>query len=142
MDNQARRAAIRWTYDPPDPETFGALFETTGWNDSYRATVSDLGLALDRSWKVISAYEGNELVGVGRVVSDGSLHAMIYDLIVRPSHQGQGIGSAILKKLVSACRTEGIRDIQLFSASGKAGFYERHGFRPRPADAPGMELVE
>ena len=32
------------------------------------------------------------------------------------------------------------RDIQLFCAKGKAGFYERFGFLPRPQDAPGMEI--
>ncbi len=51
------------------------------------------------------------------------------DLIVRPDYQGRGIGSRILQELVERCR-----------ARGKAGFYERHGFAARPADAPGMQL--
>jgi len=33
-----------------------------------------------------------------------------------------------------------IRDLQLFSARGKDGFYRRHGFSIRPDAAPGMEI--
>ena len=65
---------------------------------------------------------------------------MIYDLIILPSHQGQGIGSEILSRLVSKCRAAGIRDVQLFSAPGKSTFYAKRGFKARPSDAPGMRL--
>jgi GNAT superfamily N-acetyltransferase len=79
------------------------------------------------------------LRGSGRVIADGVLHALIVDMIVLPSHQNRGIGRAILSRLVERCRAAGIRDIQLFCARGKSGFYERCGFIARPADAPGME---
>jgi len=80
------------------------------------------------------------LVGFGRVVSDGVLYGMIYDMIVEPTHQGRGIGSEILRRLVERCRAAGLRDIQLFSARGKAPFYGKRGFENRPDDAPGMRL--
>ena len=91
---------------------FQALFDTTGWNAEYRATPEDLQRMLQHSWLVLGAYDGQRLVGVGRVVSDLALHAMIYDLIVHPDYQGCGIGGAILEQLVSACRQAAIRDIQ------------------------------
>ena len=124
--------------DKPAPDAYAALFETTGWNARYQASMAELEQALAHSWHVVCAYEGERLVGIGRTVSDGVLYAMIYDMIVRPSHQGRGIGSAILTRLVAQCQEAGLRDIQLFSAQGKAGFYRRRGFVARPADAPGM----
>ena len=130
---------LRWTETRPDPDAFAALFETTGWNESYQATVADLAVVLEHSWKVISAYDGDRLVGVGRAVSDGCLHAILYDIIVHPACRRRGIGSAITERLLAACRDAGIRDIQLFAANGKASFYERHGFHRRPEEAPGME---
>ena len=45
----------------------------------------------------------------------------------------------VLQELVEKCLELGIHDIQLFCAKGKAGFYEKHGFVVRRADAPGME---
>jgi len=90
---------------------------------------------------MLGAYDGEQLVGFGRLVSDGILHAMIYELIVLPQYQGQGIGGEILGMLVEKSREAGVRDIQLFSARGKRDFYEKRGFRARPDDAPGMQYV-
>jgi len=65
---------------------------------------------------------------------------MIYDMIILPGYQGKGIGSVILNKLLEHCVQNKIRDIQLFSADGKMGFYRKHGFDPRPIKALGMEI--
>lgn len=124
----------------PDARHYHEIFETTGWNSAYKADWKELSKALDNSWYVVTAYQGKVLVGIGRVVSDGVLYAMIYDMIVKPSHQGRGIGTTLLQKLVNMCKAAGVRDIQLFSARGKAQFYGERGFVQRPADAPGMML--
>jgi GNAT superfamily N-acetyltransferase len=124
----------------PDPSDYMVLFETTGWNTMYRATVEDLERSISNSWYRIAAYDGDRLVGFGRVVSDGVLYAMIYDLIVDPSFQGRGIGSTILQGLMDQCRRAGIREIQLFSAQGKSDFYKKRGFEERPVDGPGMRF--
>jgi GNAT superfamily N-acetyltransferase len=132
--------SIIYKDNQPDPREYIELFETTGWNKVYKADLGELSQALDRSWHVVTAYDGDQLVGVGRVVSDGVLYAMICDMIVRPSHQNRGIGSTILRRLVERCKAAGLRDIQLFSAKGKAPFYRNRGFVERPEDAPGMRL--
>jgi len=126
----------------PKADEFFALFETTGWNAKYAATSEDLARAVESSWRTLSAYAGESLIGFGRAVSDGVMHAVLFDVIVHPDYQRRGIGSEILTRLVRSCREAGIHDIQLFAAHGKHTFYERHGFRARPCDAPGMEYVE
>ena len=131
---------VTYRNEMPSASMFTELFETTGWNQTYKASPAALGEALQNSWYSISAYESEQLVGFGRVVSDGVLYAMIYDLIVSPSHQGRGIGSEILTRLIQNCRTAGIRDVQLFSAAEESSFYERFGFVARAADSPGMYL--
>ncbi len=133
--------ATTFRTDLPDPAAYHALFETTGWNEEYRATAEHLARANAASWYAVSAYEGGELVGFGRLVSDGVLHAMVYDMIVRPDRQGRGIGSQILERLVRRCREAGIGDVQLFCAKGKKAFYLGNGFVERPEDAPGMQLA-
>lgn len=123
----------------PSIEKFWPLFLSTGWNDEYALSPQELSSALCNSWYVVSAYEDERLIGLGRVVSDGILHAMIYDLIVDPGFQERGVGSQVLEKLVERCLDANIRDIQLFCARGKEEFYRKRGFVPRPLDAPGME---
>jgi GNAT superfamily N-acetyltransferase len=129
---------LRYQTFPPTPDEYFALFQTTGWNENYHLTSHDLAKALKESAFMVSAYDDGRLVGFGRAVSD-SIHAMIYDLIVAPDHQRQGIGGEILDRLVQRCQEAHIRDIQLFCATGKHEFYERHGFEARLADAPGMQ---
>jgi len=92
------------------------------------------------SWHTVSAYDGDRLAGFGRMICDGVVHALILDMIVLPEYQRKGIGTAILSRLMERCTEAGIRDIQLFSARGKAGFYEKNGFSRRPDDAPGMQI--
>ncbi len=135
-------AGIEYKATRPEADQYRALFETTGWNSDYRADAQELGRALDNSWYVVAAYDGDELVGIGRVTSDGVLYAMIYDLIVRPAYQGKGIVSTILRKLVNQCKAADLREIQLFSAMGKATFYGRRGFVKRPENAPGMQVKQ
>ena len=129
---------FRYRTFPPTPQEYFALFETTGWNDDYHLTPHDLVKALKESAFMVSVYDEGRLVGFGRVVSD-SIHALIYDLIVAPDYQRQGIGGEILDRLVKGCQEAHVREIQLFCARGKHEFYKRHGFEARPDDAPGMQ---
>ncbi len=117
-----------------------ALFETTGWNEEYHFDPDQLYAATRQCWYLVSAYNQDTLVGFGRIISDGVLHALIVELIVLPKYHGNGIGSTILKKLVDRCRYNNIHDIQLFCARGQAGFYEKQGFVRRPAEQPGMQI--
>ncbi|CAG0931164.1 amino-acid N-acetyltransferase [Thermoflexales bacterium] len=132
---------IRYQTFPPTPAEYFTLFETTGWNADPQLTPTDLAKALVSSWYMISVYDDGRLIGFGRVVTD-TIHAMIYDLIVAPDYQRQGIGGEILDRLVKRSQTARIRDIQLFCATGKREFYERHGFEVRPDDGPGMQYCK
>jgi GNAT superfamily N-acetyltransferase len=131
---------IRLSEQLPDKHEYFDLFITTGWNQQYQASPEEVEQANRNSWLTVSAYDEEKLVGFGRVVTDFVLHAMIFDMIVLPGYQGQGIGTMILEKLVKKCKDHGIRDIQLFCAKGKRGFYEKNGFEIRAEDAPGMQL--
>ena len=98
----------------------------------------ELARAIANSWYLVAVYDEDRLVGFGRVVSDGVLHAMIYDLIVASDYQHRGIGTQVLNMLIPQCLEYNIRDIQLFCARGKRHFYEKFGFVARPDEASGM----
>jgi ribosomal protein S18 acetylase RimI-like enzyme len=85
---------------------------------------------LSKSYFVYSAWEGNTLVGLGRIVEDGVM-CMLYDIVVHSEYQGQGIGSKILKKLISKVKNKNYASIRLFVWEGNPAnipFYEKHGF--------------
>ena len=130
---------LRISYNPPEKVEYFNLFESTGWNAGYRMSPGLLIEAFKCSWFFTCIYNDDRLIGSGRVISDGLLHALIVDLIVAPEYQGCGIGRIILNELVTKCKSAGISDIQLFCAKGKEDFYLKQGFKILPHDAPGME---
>ncbi len=125
----------------PDINDYWELFQTTGWNDGYKFTKQDLENAISNSWFSISIFHMEKLIGFGRVISDGVHHALIVDLIIHPDYQAKSLGSQLLERLVEKCKIHNIRDVQLFAAMNKFGFYEKFGFKKRPVNAPGMQLA-
>jgi len=130
---------ITYKSELPLVDQYFELFKSTRWNEEYNLTQEELAVSIKDSFYSVCAYDSDKLVGFGRFVSDGILHAMIYEMIVAPEYQRRNIGSQILKMLLNKCFELNIRDIQLFCAKGKRNFYERNGFAARPDDGPGME---
>ena len=72
-------------------------------------------------------YDGGVLVAAGRALADGMDCSYICDVAILPSHQGRGLGDALIRHLVDLSR--GHAKIILYAVPGKEGFYERYGFR-------------
>ena len=134
------RPNVTFREEIPHPDAYSKLFDSTGWNSAYGASAKELYTAISNSWYSLCAYNDDELIGFGRVISDGILYAFICDMIIDPAYQNHGIGSAILHKLIRRCEGEGIRVLWLFAAADISGFYEKHGFKVRPPNAPGMQM--
>ncbi len=124
----------------PSSGQFFELFETTGWNAEYELNSDELFKALKNSWYCISVYDDQKLIGFGRILCDGIMHALILDVIVHPDKQNEGIGKEVMNRLMKKCKQHNIRDIQLFCAKGKKAFYEKLGFESRDDESPGMQL--
>ena len=116
------------------------MYESSGWNEEYQLNADEMHQSINSSWYIVSAYDGDRLVGFGRILSDRRMHALITEMIVLPGYRGHGIGKQILKMLTDVCLENDVRDIQLFAAIGKVEFYEKYGYKRRPEDGPGMEI--
>ena len=69
-----------------------------------------------------------QTVGMARSTGDGRYY-MLWDVIVRPLHQGQKIGTAMVTRLLDELRARGAPAgsfVGLFTA--KPGFYGQLGF--------------
>lgn len=62
---------LTYTNDLPREHHFYDLYQSTGWNSQASYTSPQLFKAIKQSWFTVSCYDGNQLVGFGRVVSDG-----------------------------------------------------------------------
>ena len=71
-------------------------------------------------------YADGELVGAGRALADGLDCSYIADVAVHPEHQGKGLGTAIIEKLVEL--SAGHKKIVLYANPGTEAFYRGLGF--------------
>lgn len=114
-----------------------------GWVNLLRSQAKQ---ALDNSLYVVGAYDGDKLVGMGRVVGDGAVICYIQDLIVIPDYQHRGIGSIVLdalKEYVESIRISETRMMLcLMCAKGREAFYEKHGFISRPTSDLGPGMIQ
>jgi len=78
------------------------------------------------SASVVFVFRNELLIGFGRAISDGYIQAAIYDVVVLPDFQGDGIGRQIIDKIVDSL--PGCNFI-LYAAPGKEPFYQKLGFR-------------
>lgn len=81
--------------------------------------------AFEGSYATVFAFNGEELIGFARAISDGVSQAGIYDVCLRPECQGSGVGRLIIEELLK--KVPGCNAI-LYANPGKEGFYEKMGF--------------
>src|SRR6266704_2944849 len=101
------------------------LYKTAWWALSRSA--DDVRRALEHSHPVVTAWEGETLVGFTRVISDRTYRATIWDVIVRPSHQGRGVGQRLMKFVLDHPDLKTVSNFLLLTKD-KHAFYERFGF--------------
>ena len=100
------------------------LYESNGWSSARKPEA--LHQALLNSHALVSAWDGDILVGIGNAISDGFLVVYYPHLLVKPEYQGQGVGQQIMGILKQ--RYEGMH-MQMLVADGEAiAFYQKCGF--------------
>ncbi|WIB37126.1 GNAT family N-acetyltransferase [Curtobacterium sp. MCJR17_043] len=141
LSRRSRSTVPGWTTPSPRRPRWSSRRSTTrlvggDW------TLDRFERALSGSWIVCTVRDdAGRLVGMGRLISDGALHAFVTEMIVTEEARGGGIGGQVLARLVDEARRRGVDDVQLFAARGRAEFYERHGFERRAESGPGMDVA-
>jgi len=102
------------------------LYKSTWW--ALNRSAPDVRRELENSHPVVSAWDGAHLVGFTRVISDRTYRATIWDVIVRPSHQGRGIGKRLLDFVLEHPDLKSVSSFLLLTKD-KHAFYERLGFQ-------------
>ena len=80
----------------------------------------------------VSAVHDGKVIGMGRLVGDGAMYWYLQEIIVLPEYQGQGIGRAIVERLLEHIKCEALPgtgvQVGLTAVKGKEPFYEKFGF--------------
>jgi GNAT superfamily N-acetyltransferase len=108
-----------------------------------RKSPEGAAIGLANSWHAVVVRHGGEIVGMGRVISDGGLFFMVVDIAVEPAHQGRGLGKAIMAALVERLRAAApSRAHVALIADGEAHrLYAQYGFTLTAPGGVGMQMV-
>ena len=103
------------------------LYQAVGWTN-YTNQPQMLEQALSHSLATYLARDGEKIVGLVRLIGDGFSSVFVQDLIVLPSYQRQGIGSALMKQALADYKD--VYQVQLATEQTEKnlGFYRSLGF--------------
>jgi GNAT superfamily N-acetyltransferase len=101
-----------------------ALYRANQWSSADKPEL--LRSALLASHSLVTAWDGDRLVGLGNAISDGYLVVYYPHLLVLPQYQRHGIGMRLMGMLLA--RYEGFHQHILVADGRAVEFYRRCGF--------------
>ena len=81
---------------------------------------------------------GEHLIGYARVLTDFTIKALIFDVIVTESERNAGIGDAIIRLIKNHDKLTSVKHFELYCLPEMFSFYEKLGFS---SDLAGMKLM-
>ncbi|MBQ3919443.1 MAG: GNAT family N-acetyltransferase [Oscillospiraceae bacterium] len=110
------------------PDDAIELYKALEWYQLSGYTDDDIAKA-NESFYSCYAYDGDKLVGLGRVASDGLIAAVMSGICVRTEYRKHGIGAEIVRRIVEYCQTGLYKlNVQIFCEDSLIKWYEGMGF--------------
>ena len=110
--------------NPPEAAQLLRLFHQAPW--AKQRSLTDTKEMLRHTDLTLCAWDGEQLIGFGRVLTDFTYRATIWDVIVDRSYQEQGIGTEIVMRILNHPRLSRVELVWL--CTRRPGFYEKLGF--------------
>lgn len=123
------------------PALFLNLYKSVGWEPP---CIEQVSVALENTLATFTCFDGEQPVGMVRLIGDYGMSFYIKDFAVIPSFQGKGAGKYLLAELeryVKTCKpADWAVSLELISSKEAPDFYKKYGFAERPCewDGPGM----
>ena len=118
------------------------LYQAVSWTN-YTNQPQMLAQALTHSLAIYVARDGEEIVGLVRLVGDGFSSVFVQDLIVLPTYQRQGIGSNLMKEALADYKDAYQIQLATEESEKTLGFYRSLGFETLSSfQCTGMILVD
>ncbi len=110
------------------PEWLGDMLSVYNKTELKRSegAAARVSKAFSNSQVVASIWKGPRLVAIGRMITDFEMYSAIFDVVVDPDFQKNGLGRQIMWALIE---TVPGTCIYLTSTFGNEPFYHKQGFR-------------
>lgn len=122
---------------PADAPALTSLYEEYEWWEDRE--VSGVRAALDETAVAVGIEDDGELVASGRVLTDYTYYANVFDVIVAADRRGEGFGGELMEAIVDHPDLQSVVGLSLLCREGLVGYYESIGFE---LFDPEMEIPE
>lgn len=124
----------------PGIATYQHLRVTAGLSPKSTAAAAK---GLPHSLFAVQILQGDDVVGMGRVIGDGGCFFQVVDIAVLPAHQGQGLGKMIMREIMHFIDTDvpASAYVSLIADGQAQDLYAQFGFRHTAPASVGMALV-
>lgn len=95
---------------------------------------NELLQAIVGSHSIVTAWEGEKLVGLINALSDGVLTVYFHYMLIHPSYQSMGIGKKMMNVMLD--RYKGCKTKVLISYPHAVDFYSKFGFNTEVGATP------
>ena len=133
-ENSANMMNDRLTYRddaPLDVDAVIALYKRTSLGERRPVDRPDVfQCMLDNANLIVTAWDGHQLVGIARTMTDFSYAAYLSDLAVDEAYQKQGIGRRLIDETRQRLWPECM--LILLAAPAANDYYPKIGFEPHP----------
>ena len=111
----------------PEPAV-NQLYQDAGWS-IYVNDMPKLMQAIQGSMGVFTAWDGECLAGLIRLVGDGQTIMYIQDILVLQAYKRKGIGTALLRQALETYSHVRQKVLLTDDSPETRGFYEANGFK-------------
>ena len=103
------------------------LYKNEFWSD--KRTRQDVVKMLASTDVIIGLVdECDRLIGITRVLTDFVYRAMIFDVIIKPTHRKMGLGAKLMDAVLNHPKLQTVENFALNCLPHMIPFYERWGF--------------
>jgi GNAT superfamily N-acetyltransferase len=103
------------------------LYKNEFWSD--KRTRGDVVKMLASTDVIIGLVdECDRLIGITRVLTDFVYRAMIFDVIIKPTHRKMGLGAKLMDAVLNHPKLQTVENFALNCLPNMIPFYERWGF--------------
>ncbi len=107
------------------------LYRAADWSSAEKP--DQLHRGMRNSHSLVTAWDGDRLVGLANAISDGHLVVYYPHVVVHPDYRGRGVGRGMMARLMR--KYEGFHQHSILADPRSVGFFQRCSFQQSPCAA-------